>query len=111
MTSSTSGARADITREPAVPRAKARMPALLDIALRSSKAIDQKIAQSLLGAVELLGRIHRPEHIVGRHPAVEGSDHACNSRLAHYSKDVLLLHELRSIPSNTRTLVSQALAL
>jgi hypothetical protein len=47
------------------------MTALVDVILRPAEAVDQESTQALLGAVEVVGRIHRPQHIVARNLRVE----------------------------------------
>src|SRR5437870_3418966 len=57
-------ARGGVDRERHVPHPQARMAALLDVALRAAEAADQKIAQPLLGARKIAGRIHRSENLI-----------------------------------------------
>ena len=47
------------------------MAALLDIALRPAKSIDQKFPQTLFRARQIMPRIHRPEQVVRRNLAIE----------------------------------------
>ena len=57
-----------------VPRPQTGMATLFDVALRASKAVDQKVAQPLLGAIAIVLGIHRPKDIVVIHPAIKSGD-------------------------------------
>jgi hypothetical protein len=48
--------------------------ALLDITRRSTESADEKVAQPLFGPRQILGRVHRAKHIIGRDLGVEGPD-------------------------------------
>ena len=73
------------------------MTTLFDVPLGSAEPVDQKVPQPLFGVCEVPRRIHRPEHIVLRHPTVEGRHHTRNAGLADRLEHVLLPHELGSI--------------
>lgn len=59
-----------------VAHPQARMAALLDVARRSAEAADQKVAQPFFGAGQVVGRVHRAEHLVRRDLRVERADQA-----------------------------------
>lgn len=46
--------------------AQPRVPALLDVILRTAEAENQKIAEPLSRAFQILGRIHGAEHVIVR---------------------------------------------
>ena len=73
------------------------MPTLFDVPLRPAEPVNQEIAKALFRAREVVGRIHRPEHIVFWNPAIERGHDTRDPLFAHFSKDVLLVHEPRSI--------------
>ena len=79
-----------------VAHAQTRVPSLLDVTLRAAEASDQKVAEPLLGAGKILGRIHRAQHIVGRHLFVERRDKTRETVVADGGKDVLLVQCLHS---------------
>ena len=81
-------ARALIELERHVPHAQARMAALLDVALRSAKAADQKIFQPLLGAMQILFRVHRAKNVVARNLLVERRDQPLEAFLADLPVDI-----------------------
>ena len=65
-----------------VPHPQARVPALLDVARRAAEPSDEKVAQPLLGAGQIVRRIHRPENRIGRHLRVERADETREAVLA-----------------------------
>ena len=73
------------------------MTALLDVSLGTAEPVDQKIPQALFRAGQILGRIHRPEHIVFGDPGVEGRHHAGDPCLAKPCEDVVFLHKSISL--------------
>ena len=64
--------------------AQAGMPSLFDIVLRTSETVDQETAKALLGACGIFLRIHLPQNVVLRDPAIEGGHEA---REAFFSND------------------------
>jgi hypothetical protein len=64
--------------------------ALGDVALRAAEAADQEVAQALLGAGEIVRRIHRTEQVVAADPAIEGGDQAGEALLADAAVDLVL---------------------
>src|SRR5262249_46335541 len=70
-----------------------RMPSLLEIPIRPAEAIDQKVPKPRLCTRQVLRRIHRPEHIVLRNPAVEGRDHSREALLSAVREDLDFLHQ------------------
>ena len=66
-------------------------PRCSEIALRSAKPEDQEIAQALFGAGEIVARVHRAEHVIPRHLAVERGDEALKSILADERINVLIV--------------------
>jgi hypothetical protein len=50
------------------------MSALFDIALRSAKTADQKVAQSGFGRRQIVGRVHGPENVIARNLPVKGTN-------------------------------------
>ena len=58
------------------------MATLLDVALRAAEAADEKVTQPLLGAGEIVRRIHPAEDVVARHLSIERRDEVCESLLA-----------------------------
>src|SRR5262245_20099234 len=69
------------------------MPALLEIPNRPPESIDQKVSKAYLGARQILGRIHGPEHIVLRDPSVERRDHSRDALFSDSREDVGFLHQ------------------
>ena len=55
-----------------VPHSQPGMSALGDIALGAAKSIDEKVAQTLLGARQVMPRIHRTQDVIVWHLCVEG---------------------------------------
>src|SRR5215470_10290748 len=82
-----------IDAERRMPGAQPRMPSLLEIPNRSPKSIDQEVSKARLGARQILGRIHRPEHIVLRDPSVERRDHSRDALFSDSREDVGFLHQ------------------
>jgi len=70
------------------------MTTLFEISLGSAEPVDQEIPKTLLGAREIVGRIHRPEHLVVRNPGIEGRHNARNPLLANQSVNVVFLHKV-----------------
>ena len=71
-----------------MPHAQARMTALLRIPVRPAESLDEKIAQPLLGGIEIIRRIQRAEHIVSFHPPIEIADQCSKSRLTKKVKNL-----------------------
>jgi hypothetical protein len=77
-----------VARRPAdgkrdVPHAQTGMPALFQIALRSSKPENQEIAQTFFGAREVVARVHRAQHFIPGYLTVEGGDETRESILTN----------------------------
>jgi len=68
------------------------MAALFDVDLRPAEAPDQKIAQALFRAFEIMRRVHGPKDVVGRHLAVKGGDQSLKAGLADGGENMLLFH-------------------
>ena len=83
------------------------MAALFEIALRSAEPVDQEIAKALFRSFEIVGRIHRPKHIVLRNTAVKGGHHARNPRLTNQSVDVVFVHKYIRDPSPCGTAIAK----
>ena len=83
------------------------MAALFEIALRSAEPVDQEIAKALFRPFEIVGRIHRPKHIVLRDTAVKGGHHARNTRLTNQSVDVVFVHKYIRDPSPCGTAIAK----
>ena len=49
------------------------MAALLDVSLRSAEPADEEVAQPLLGAREIVRRVHDSENVVARHLAIKAA--------------------------------------
>ena len=73
------------------------MPALLEVAGRSAETADQKIAQPLLGAVEIVCRIHRSENVVAGHLPVERGDQPLETFLPNRLVNRSIVH-VRILP-------------
>ena len=71
------------------------MAALLDIPWRPAEAIDQIIAQALLGAGQVVFGIHRAENIVAGHLFVKRRDQAGEAFFAHRGKHFRFIHSKR----------------
>ena len=57
--------------ERVMPHPQSRMAARFLVSRRAAEAADQEFAQPMLGARQVVFRIHRPEHIVSRHLRIE----------------------------------------
>ena len=79
-------------RERQMPRAQAGMASLFDIAFRAAKPVNQKIAQPLFGAGQIVGRVHRAEHIVAGDLPVESGNETREALLANLRKNLVLFH-------------------
>jgi hypothetical protein len=77
-----------------VPRSQTRMATLLDVALRTSKAIDQEVAQPLLGAFTTLLRVHGPKNIVVIHLAIKSGHEPRKTFFAYERTNLVFIHEL-----------------
>lgn len=75
-----------------MPHAQPWVAALFDICLRAAKPEDQKIAQPLFCACQIVCRIHRPQHIVARNLPVKGIRQAFESGLPDRRVNMLLFH-------------------
>ena len=68
------------------------MAALLRIALRTAEAAHQEVAQSLLGPLQIVGRVHGSKNRVAGNLPIEGGDEAREPLLANTSVHVELVH-------------------
>ena len=59
-----------------VAHAQTRVTALFDVPRRPAEAADEKITQPRLGARQVLRRVHRAQHVIGRDLGVERADQA-----------------------------------
>lgn len=66
------------------------MPPLLDVARRPAEATDEEITQPLLGAREVVGRIHRSEDVVARNLCVKRADQTLETLLANAFIDLFV---------------------
>jgi hypothetical protein len=69
------------------------MASAFDVALRASKATDQKVAQPLFGAVKVVFRIHRAQNIVLRNLAVKRTDKASETIFANHCVKIYFIHD------------------
>jgi hypothetical protein len=63
------------------------MASLFDIGWRSSKSKDQEIAESLLGAVQIVRGVQLSKDIIVRNPAVECRYQAMKPVASHHCVD------------------------
>lgn len=66
------------------------MAALLDITRRTAEAADEKIPQPLLGALQIVRRIHRAEHVITRHLCIKRADEPLEAFFANARVDLFL---------------------
>jgi hypothetical protein len=81
-----------------MPRTEAGMASLFDVSLRPPEPTDQEISETLLGTLEILRRVHRPQKVVLRDLSIEGgnqpretfrANHGINLELLHFSSSPL----------------------
>ena len=75
-----------------VALSQSRVAALLDVALRPAEPAHQKVTQALLGAREILGRIHRTQHVVRWDLAIKRTDEPREALFPDCRVDVLFFH-------------------
>jgi len=75
-------ARALIQLEGVMALPQAWMSALLNVARRAAKSTNEKVSQPLLGAFEIMRRVHRAKKVVRRHLSVEGANQPLKPVLA-----------------------------
>jgi hypothetical protein len=68
------------------------MAPLFDIAYRAAKPVDQKIAQPLFSAGQVLGWIHGTQHIVAGDLPIESGNETREALVANLRINVLLFH-------------------
>ena len=68
------------------------MPALFNVFRRPAEAVNQKIAQALLGSAQVVSRIHRAEDVVRGNLPVEFRRQAIESRLADGGVNLEIFH-------------------
>jgi hypothetical protein len=78
-----------------MPLAQTWMTALVDVALRAAESIHEKISQPLLGAGQIVLRIHGPQDLVGRHLHVKRVDEPVEAILADNRKNLIKFHGSR----------------
>jgi hypothetical protein len=74
-----------------------RMAAFLDVMLGPAKAADQELPQPLLCPVHVVGRVHGPEDVVGRHLVVKRRNEAREARLTDLRVDISFRNHQESI--------------
>ena len=85
-------ARGLIDRKRRVTHSQPGMAALLDIGWRSPESINQKIAKPLFRAFKVVRRIHRAQHVVGRHLPVKRRHQPLKSVTADNRINFALVH-------------------
>jgi len=79
-------------RERKMPRPQAGMASLFEIGFRAAKPVNQKIAQPLLSTGQILGWIHRAQHIIAGHLPVKSRDETREALLANLRINLVLFH-------------------
>jgi hypothetical protein len=87
-----------IDRERRMPRAEAGMTPLFDVSLRPSEPADQEISEALLGAWEILRRVHGSQNVVLRDLSIEGGDQAPETFRANHGINFEFLHLHLALP-------------
>ena len=91
-----------------VPHAKARVAALLDIALGTTEPADEEIPEALLGPGVIRTRIHGTEDVVGWDLPVKRGDQTMKAVFADGGIDLVVFHdsmltrECKSLTPNPR---------
>jgi 16S rRNA (adenine1518-N6/adenine1519-N6)-dimethyltransferase len=80
-----------------MPLPQTWMTALFDVALRSAESKDQKVAQPLFGAVQIIWRIHAAQNIVMRYLAVKGTHQPRETVFPDHREEIRLVHGLNFI--------------
>jgi DNA primase len=75
-----------------MPHPQTRMPALLDVARGASETKDQKIAQTLFGALQIAGRVHGTQNVIAGNAPVERGDQPAESFLANQRVNFLTVN-------------------
>lgn len=75
-----------------MPKAESRVTALLDVSLRTTESPDEEVAQSRLGPVEVVLRIHGAQNGVRRHAAVEARHDAREPPFTDGRVNVVIVH-------------------
>ena len=75
-----------------VASTQGRMPSLLQIVLRTTKAKCQKHPQSFFSTRQIMGRIHGPQQIVGRNAAIKGSRQPLDAVGAQHCVQIVFGH-------------------
>lgn len=81
-----------VDRKRHVAHPQTRVSPLLDVALRATETADEKLAEPLLGAFEVIRSIHWAEHRVVRHLCIKGSSQAREPLLADPRVNVVFCH-------------------
>src|SRR3974390_62029 len=71
------------------------MAPLFDVPRRSAEAADQKIAQPLLGAAQIISWVHGTEDLVARNLSIESRNQPRKPLFANQPEQVGLVHGLR----------------
>jgi hypothetical protein len=72
--------------------AESRMPALFDIGWWSAESIDEEISEALLGALQIVPLVHRPQHVITGNLLVERSHKALEPVVSDGCVDLVLFH-------------------
>jgi hypothetical protein len=75
-----------------MPHSKPRVASLLDVALRTAEAKNEKVPQALFRSGKIVGRIQAPKHRIVRDLVVEGGNQLFETILADYRIDFMFFH-------------------
>lgn len=82
-----------------VPHSHSRMSALLNVAVRATEAINQKITQTLLGTFPIIVRVHRSDQFIVADAAIKRGDKFRKTRFAELGIDFWFAHrQIRTHP-------------
>src|SRR4051794_355290 len=76
-----------------MPGPQPRMSTLFDVAMRTSKTIYQEITQPLLGAFEIMCRVHRSQNVVTADLTVERRHQTGKPLCSYTRKNLIFIHE------------------
>ena len=94
------GGLVDLKRK--MPCSQARMPTLFYVARRASKAINQEVAQPLLGAFAVFFWVHGAKNLVPINLAIKSRDEPRESLLPNKKKNLVFIHRTGRESSLTR---------
>src|SRR5687767_8159357 len=80
--------------------AQPRVAALFFVAPRAAEAADEKITQALLGAGQVVFRIHLAENVVARHLRVKRRDQSLEAVFANTRVDVAFRQHFNHVSLN-----------